>query len=143
MVLHCLSIRSTFHGFAQVRYGNSSFESVCVGVIDVPGAMATANGSSGVEYVAAQPKQSKGHTWTALGRLLWHGEPTKIEATFARLKKQSWQQFFSNIFVTIMWRIYGILKLFGLVVEWTLNLLTLNHGIGSFLYRLFLFRWGK
>lgn len=119
-----------------------------MGVIDVPGTMATANGSSnastgshGVEYVAAQPKQIKQHTWTALGRLLLHGQPTKIEATFERISKLSWQQFLSMILVSFLWLINGILATFGFVVEWTLNFLTLN-GIGSLLYRLFLFRWG-
>jgi hypothetical protein len=91
-------------------------------------------------YVAAQPKMSK--QYSALGEILRHGQPTRIEAAYDEDKKLTWQQKFSMVCVAILWRINKYLKLFGFVVEWTLNLLNLNDGPFGFLKKLFLLKWG-
>lgn len=109
--------------------------------------MAPVNGSSNgkerpVTYVAVQPKLSKQHSRVAIASLFRHGQPNVIEATFEKLKHMTWQQKLAMVFVGILWRINKYLKLFGFLVEWTLNLLALNNGLFSLLYKVFLFKWG-
>lgn len=92
-------------------------------------------------YVAAEPRMSK--QYSALGEILRHGQPTRIEAAFDKDKKLTWQQKLSMVCVAILWRINKYLKLFGFVVEWTLNLLNLNDGPFGFLKKLLFLKWGE
>ena len=89
-------------------------------------------------YLAAHPKKK-----SSIAALLRSGQPTKIEAAVEEYKNYSWQQKLSMCFVAIFWRIGTVLALVGVVIEWTLNLLHLNNGPFSLLYKLFLFQWGK
>jgi len=113
-----------------------------------PETMAPENGSgngAGIEtpeYMAAQPKLSKHHSRKSLVSFIMHGQPNMIIATFEKMKKMTWQQKLSMIFVAILWRSGKLLKLLGFIVEWSLNLLHLNNGLLSLLYRFFLFKWG-
>lgn len=57
--------------------------------------------------------------------------------------QRSWQQYFSHVCVKILWHSYGVMKVVGFLVEWILNLLSLNNGIFGLLYRLCFLQWGK
>jgi hypothetical protein len=57
--------------------------------------------------------------------------------------QRSWRQQVSHLFVKILWNSYGILKVVGFLIEWTLNLLSLNGGVFGLLYRLCFLQWGK
>jgi len=112
--------------------------------------MAPENGSSNgngtamgtPEYMAAQPKLSKQHSRRSLASFIRHGQPNLVKATFDKLKKMTWQQKLSMIFVAILWRSGKLLKLIGFIVEWTLNLLHLNNGLLRLLWNLLTFKWG-
>lgn len=99
----------------------------------------TAGGEETPAYVAAHPG-SEGHKLT---NFLLHGHPTRIDATFPQdLLKQTWQQRFSMFVVKILWAINPALKLFGFIVEWTINFFILNGGLFRLILTLLLpFRW--
>lgn len=90
-------------------------------------------------YVAAHPR-TEGHKLT---NFLLHGHPTRIDATFPQdLLKQTWQQRFSMFVVKILWAIYPALKLFGFIIEWTINFIILNGGLFRLILTVLLpFRW--
>jgi len=110
--------------------------------------MAPENGSgngtaTGVpEYMAAQPKLSKQHSRRSLASFIRHGQPNLVRATFDKMTEMTRQQKLSMILVAILWRSGKLLKLFGFIVEWTLNLLHLNNGLLRLLWKLVTFKWG-
>jgi hypothetical protein len=101
---------------------------------------ATASSSVTPTFMAAQPKR-KGHSWRSI---LSHGHPMVVDATFpSDIRKQTWQQCVSGFCVKLLWRSYYFLKIIGLVFEWTVNFLVLNHGPFHIFFKLLLFRWGE
>lgn len=71
-------------------------------------------------------------------------ETAGISVSFEENSSQrSWRQHVSHMCVKILWNSYDLLKVVGFLVEWTLNLLSLNNGVFGLLYRLCFLQWGK
>lgn len=71
-------------------------------------------------------------------------ETAEMSVSFEESSSQrSWQQHVSHMCVRILWHSYGVMKVVGFLVEWTLNFLSLNDGVFGLLYRLCFLQWGK
>jgi hypothetical protein len=117
--------------------------------------MATLNGNTAAPDVGvadAAPKTSKFagslHRPTPVFEHMTDNQGTQetagVSVSFEESPSQrSWQQHVSHLCVKILWHCYGILKVVGFLVEWTLNLFSLNDGVFGLLYRLCFLQWGR